>query len=279
MVKVFFLDIDDCLIKTSALTDEHLSVIKKSLSYFGIQNAEEITREFASSFHRLYDEHQGKELNNKDKELLNFYMQRLTELEKPVLEKFGEVKRWSREVCLFIAGEKSGIQLSNEILLDCANSLWQKIAELAVFYPDAKNFLNMLIRKKMPFYLITSSDSRLIKDDQTGLFHYDPDYSRNLKLKRLRKFLDLGIPQNHIFIGDPVDKPKTAVFEEALNTAKKEVLSPFESVMVSDSVSNDLIPAEKVGMKKLVFLKRHPLITPISSIYPIILSSLDTLLG
>lgn len=256
MKKVFFLDIDDCLIRTSALTGEHLKVVSNQLSVSGIKEYQEITREFARSFRRLYDQHQSKYMPIADRRILNSYLKRLAELEKPVVEKFGEIKRWSREICLYIAAEKSGVNLSNEILVKTADALWKKITDYAVFYPDAEIFLDRLKDEKIPFYLITSSDSRLMKNDKTELFHYDPVYSRDLKLRRLQRFLDLGIPQNHIFIGDPIDKPKTRVFEEAMNQAKKENPYPFESVMVSDSVTNDLIPAHAIGMNKLVLLDR-----------------------
>jgi FMN phosphatase YigB (HAD superfamily) len=76
-------------------------------------------------------------------------------------------------------------------------------------------------------------------------------------MNRLQKFIDLGIPSEHIFIGDPVDKPKLWVFEEALKYARNELQTDFESVMISDSYSNDLIPAEKVGMDKFVLILRH----------------------
>lgn len=253
---VFFLDIDDCLIHTSALTSKHLFAIASELYKFGVKKAREITQEFAASFRRLYDTHQGKPLTIDQKKQLTKYMKRLAELEKPVVNKFGEIKKWSREVCLFIAGQKYSVNLNNEILVTTSNALWEKITQYAHFYPDAKSYLSKLITRKIPFYLITSSDSRLTKDDRTDLFHYDPVYSRNLKMKRLQKFVDLGVPPEHIFIGDPIDKPKTFVFEEALKFARKEITEPFESVMVSDSYSNDLIPAEKIGMEKRILLVR-----------------------
>ena len=255
--KVFFLDIDDCLIHTSALTDKHLYAIKEELNKFGIKKAREITQEFAASFQRLYDVHQGKHLSSYNQKLFEDYLRKLTQLEKPVVEKFGEIKRCSREICLFIAGQKYSIDLSNEILVKTANTLWTKITQYANFYPDAEIFLNKLIHQHIPFFLITSSDSRLTKDDKTSLFYYDPKYSRDLKMNRLQKFIDLGIPSEHIFIGDPVDKPKLWVFEEALKYARNELQTDFESVMISDSYSNDLIQAEKVGMDKFVLILRH----------------------
>ncbi len=304
---IFFLDIDDCLIHTSQLTDDHLKVISNQLSAIGVAKAEEITNEFALSFRRMYNKHQGKPLTHDEEKLFKSYLQRLTQLEKPVMEKWGEVKRWSREVCLYIAAQKFGITLTNDEIISVTNILWAKITQYAVFYPDSKPFLQNLINKTIPFYLITSSDSRLTLNDDTQLFHYDPEYSRNLKLQRLKIFTDMGIPQENIFIGDPYDKPKIWVFEEALKKAKKDYLTfslktgdasdgftlnkftmkgipisaqtnnrrsstnlgyasgrtrklkyeKYISVMIGDSVANDLIPAKKAGMEKLVWINRN----------------------
>lgn len=254
---VYFLDIDDCLIHTSQLTDKHLSVIGNQLSSLGIEKAEEITNEFAQQFRRLYDKHQEKPLTSHEEKLHKLYMQRLTELEKPVLEKWGEVKRWSREVCLYIAALKFGITLTNDEIISTSNALWAKITQYALFYPDSKPFVQNLLDNKIPFYLITSSDSRLTLNDDTQLFHYDPEYSRKLKLQRLKIFTDMGIPKDNIFIGDPYDKPKTWVFEQALIKTGKDIASPFTSTMIGDSVANDLIPARESGIDKLIWVNRN----------------------
>ncbi len=327
MTNIYFLDIDDCLIHTSQLTDNHLSAIKNQLKISGVAKAKEITNEFALSFRRMYDNHQGKPLTSHEEKLNKLYMQRLIELEKPVLEKFGEVKRWSREVCLYIAAQKIGITLTNDEIISVTNILWAKITQYAVFYPDAKPFLQNLINKTIPFYLITSSDSRLTMDDDTQLFHYDPEYSRNLKLQRLKIFTDMGIPQENIFIGDPYDKPKIWVFEEALKKARKDYLTfsiktgdasdgftlnkftmkgipisaqtdnrrsstnlgyasgrtrklkyeKYISVMIGDSVANDLIPAKKAGMEKLIWINRNAKLEKQEKDGILILNSLNSL--
>lgn len=256
MQNVYFLDIDDCLITTSTLTKDHLKVISDQLEKYNIKQAKEITAEFANSFKRLYDNHQGIQLSLKKQKLMDTYMRRLTQLEQPVLQKYGEVKRWSREVCLYIAGEKYGVKLTNEQIVLIAQALWEKITQKAIFYPDTKPFLESLIHRKIPFFLITSSDSRLTLHDNEQLFYYDPQYSRNLKMKRLRLFTDMGIAPHHIFIGDPYDKPNPWIFQQAFDYAKKELKGSFHSIMIGDSYKNDLVPAQKVGMYELILINR-----------------------
>lgn len=253
---VYFLDIDDCLISTSRLRLPHLKEVEKSLKNLKVTKAEEITKEFAASFSRLYSLHQGKKLSLSDQKLFDRWLDKVKDVEKPILEKYGQIKRWSREVGIYLAAQKYGIKLSNNDLIYITNNLWSKISQTASFYPDALPFLRSLQRNKIHFYLITSSDCRLILDDKTGLFRYKPDYSKKLKLARLAKFIKLGIPKENIFIADPYDKPNPWVFLEALNQAKKDVGVGFTSIMIGDSLKNDLLPAKRAGMEKVIWLKR-----------------------
>lgn len=259
MQKIFFLDIDDCLIQTTRLTKEHLRVIETTLYKLGVSKSREITGEFFRAFRRLYDKHQGKSLSAKEDILLANYMKRLTQLEQPVVDAFGEVKRWSREVNLFVAAEKYKVKLTYNQVHETTSKLWDKIAQKADYYPDTIPFLHKLFSRNISAFLISSSDSRLKYNNSSGLFFYDPDYSRCLKMKRLQKFRDLGIPENHIFIGDPYDKPKKWVFEEALKEARREAgpILGLKTVMVGDSLVNDLSPARLAGFDKFYWLRRE----------------------
>src|SRR3989338_2087042 len=256
-MKVFFLDIDDCLIETSRLGKNELTALETSLIKLKVPNSSEITKEFANSFHCLYDRHQGKKLTKSDLIKLKQYMSRLKELETNIIHKFGQIKKWSREVCLYISAEKYKAKLTNRKLITASNKPWQAITNNTPFYPDAKRFLQSLIIKHQPFYLITSSDCRLQYDDKKDEFIYDPDYSRKLKLKRLEKFIKNGVPVENILIGDPSDKPSLQVFKNALQKAKKDLEQPFESIMIGDSLKNDLIPAQKAGINQLILINRN----------------------
>lgn len=257
MQKIFFLDIDDCLIHTTQLTLDHLEVIRKSLDDFGVSVSQEITHTFAVHAQLQYDQHQGKSISSNDEKIFQTFMDRLAELEKPIIEKWGEMKRWSREVNLYIAAEKHGVFLTQTVIQKTVERLWTIITQKAGFYEDSLPFLKKLFSQKIPVFLITSSDSRLTFDDAKKLFFYDPDYSRHLKMQRLTKFLDLGIPNSHIFIGDPYDKPNPWVFESALSEAKKEFGDQCKAIMVGDSINNDLLPAQFAGYTKLYWINRQ----------------------
>ncbi|MCL4338882.1 HAD hydrolase-like protein [Patescibacteria group bacterium] len=254
---VYFLDIDDCLIKTSLLGKTHFDRLSISLRQNGIQNYSQITQEFGLSFNILFSRHQGKILGKMEQSIADFYLSRLNEVEKPIIDRYGDIKRWSREAILYIAAERVDTKLNNAQLQSSVKALWDEITTHADFYPDALPFLKKLLVIKKPFYLITSSDNRLTLSDTTGLFHYDPQYSKKLKMERLDKFTKLGIPTDHIFIADPYDKPNPQIFSEALNFARKKLDSSFLSVMIGDSVKSDLLPAKKAGFEKLILLRRH----------------------
>jgi len=240
MLQIFFLDIDDCLIETSRLGKEELRVLRSALERLNIPHPEKITAEFEKSFHRLYDLHQEKQLSAPQQEELEKYLSRVYELQAEIITKWGQVKKWSRECFIFIAAEKSGVKLNSQQTATCAENLWKSIGGHTPFYRDAKRFLHKLITRKIPFYLISSSE-----------------YSRNLKLKRLKKLTGLDIPEENIFLGDPYDKPDPWVFRQALAKAKKDNPGIFYSVMIGDSPKNDLEPAEKIGMDELIWINRH----------------------
>lgn len=254
---VYFLDIDDCLIRTSRLEKNHLDRLSDSLRQNGIQNYSQITQEFGLSFNILFSRHQGKILGKIEQSIADFYLSRLKEIEKPIIDRYGDIKRWSREAILYIAAERVNTKLNNAQLQSSVEALWDEITTRADFYPDALPFLKKLLDMKKPFYLITSSDSRLTLSETTGLFHYNPQHSKKLKMKRLKKFTKIGIPTDHIFIADPYDKPNSQIFLEAMNFALKELGSFFQSVMIGDSVKSDLLPAKKAGFEKLILLRRH----------------------
>lgn len=253
---VYFLDIDDTLIKTTSITQDHKNALKDALDKLGINKAEEIVVDFSANYTKLYSSHQGKFLGTQDQKALDIFVKRLKDLEKFIIDKYGEIKIWSREAALYISAEKYGIKLSNSDLSNLSNTLWDKIAQNASFYTDTLPFLDYLKKDKVPFYLISASDCRLTLDEKTGYFVYDPQYSRDLKLKRFTMLYQIGVDKKQVFVGDPYDKPNPWVFSEALNQAKKDVGGRFTSIMIGDSVKNDLLPAKEAGIDKLIWLKR-----------------------
>src|SRR3989344_458456 len=112
MQKVFFFDIDDCLIETSRLGKAELTALENSLNFLHIPKSSQIAAEFASLFHRLYNQHQGKILSKKDFKKLNQYMDRLKLLQTNIVQEFGQVKKWSREAFLYLAAEKFAVKLT-----------------------------------------------------------------------------------------------------------------------------------------------------------------------
>lgn len=254
---VYFLDIDDCLIKTTGLTQVHLDTLQSALAQRKIDKAKVITYEFAQTFRRIYAVHQNRKISRKDNSLIDMYLNNLSRVEKQIVSKYGEIKIWSREACLYITAETLGIKLTNSDLTYITTALWNSITQSASFFPDALPFLKSLQMKHFPFYLITASDCRLILDDKSGLFIYNPDYSRKLKLARLTFLTKLGILPENIFIADPYDKPNPRVFRQALAKAKKDSGDKINSVMIGDSVKNDLLPAQKAGIKTLVWINRE----------------------
>src|SRR3990172_6606947 len=136
-----FFDIDDCLIHTSALGEKHLQALTSALFKQGIKKPEELSRRFATLFHTLYDEHQGLKLTLDRQKTLADLKKQMAFLEKPVIEKYGEMKRWSREVMIMIASTQIGVSISGTQCIRASDALWKEITRQADFYPDVLFFL------------------------------------------------------------------------------------------------------------------------------------------
>jgi FMN phosphatase YigB (HAD superfamily) len=257
MTKTVFLDIDDCLIQTSQLTKGDLKAVEDTMRYLGIKKASKITFDFAKMFQTQYDKHQSKNIPASKQDKLTKFTQKMKRLQKKIITKYRQYKKWSREVFIYTSAMNLDVKLTNNQILLISKKLWEKIQNHAQFYPDSKPFLDKLKENRIPFYLITSSDCRLTLNANEGLFEYDPEYSKDLKIKRLKILTDWGIPKENIFVGDPIDKPDVWVFQQALQKAKNDNPMLEETVMIGDSVKNDLNPAKKAGMDKLIFLNRH----------------------
>ena len=114
---MYFLDIDDTLIKTTSLADAHLFALKTSFKKLRINKSDEIVADFATNYSLLYASHQGKTLSTGEKKTLNIFVERLSRLEKNIIDKYEEIKIWSREAALYISAEKYDIKLSNNDLI------------------------------------------------------------------------------------------------------------------------------------------------------------------
>ena len=255
---IFFFDVDDTLIDTtsnSVIASEGIADVLKQ--EYGEEKSILIKNRFNQIFKTLMQEHMVTGKNNVEQ--YNLIIQQVNKLQEPVIQKFGAIKKWSREVFLKMAAEDCGISLKPERVYSAIDSYWNLISEKSVPMPGVLDLFREIKIHNCPIYFITSSDARLQLNDQ-NLFVYYPKYSENFKKKRMELLKQKGLFFNKVSIGDPEDKPHLDFFEKGIKLAEADLgykINPKNIIMFGDSFAGDLqIPKEKLGFGLVVLFKK-----------------------
>lgn len=264
-IKNWFFDIDDTLIDTAGVNEVAAQGIKMVFGdRFDLNTGEKVKNEFVKIFdlmlvgYRVKDERdwEGKEDVKAEFEELT---KKIEKLQAPVKEKWGSIKKWSREVFIKIAAEKLGLEVSPDLIQDAANAYWLTLTEKTLIFPGAKKLINQLQAKRLGVFLITSSDGRLVMRED-GYFEYDPKISEALKRQRIELLRERGIHFDVLTIGDPEDKPHLDFFEKGIHDAEtymSKPVKPEESVMIGDSFGGDLqTPLEKLKYAYVILFEK-----------------------
>jgi len=265
-LKNWFFDIDDTLIDTAGVNDVAAEGMKAVVAN---TYSAEICQRFVNEFMAIFDLMLlGYRIKNKqdwvgkesEKDAFQTLIQLIETRQSPVQEKWGSVKKWSREVFIAIAAERSGIVATPTFIREAANAYWVTLTERTIIFPGAKRLLTVLKEKGLGIYLLTSSDGRLVMRND-GLFEYDPSLSERLKRERIELLRQRGIPYDVLSIGDPEDKPHSAFFEKGLQAVQNftgQQVDPALSIMVGDSFAGDLqTPLEKLGFAYVILFEKN----------------------
>ncbi|MBI2031255.1 MAG: hypothetical protein HYT08_01435 [Candidatus Levybacteria bacterium] len=169
--------------------------------------------------------------------------------QKLINDKWGFIKKWSREVFLKIAADSVGVEIDNRIIKSVVDAHWHAITKKAKTFISAKILFKELKKHNIPIYLLTSSDGRLLFEN--GVFSYDPIYSEEFKKRRMEELRKEGLYFNDIIVGDPHDKPSRDYFKKGISTINK-VLGRYvgseDLVVVGNSFEDDLVvPISELG--------------------------------
>lgn len=253
---IWFADIDDTLINTSSVSPASSEGIRIVFEpYCGPKKA----REVQSNFNVLWDlmidgyrvahEDDWKTVQGGEQafdELVAYF----ANSQREVQATYGHIKKWSREIFIKLAAERTGITVSPELVHEAANAYWMTLMEHVSIFSDAKKLTDKIFAHHRPLYLVTSSDGRLMMQPD-GQFVYDPPYSEGLKRERVERLRNKGLNFNLISIGDPEDKPHRDFFNKALRMAREDLGRSFDhnnAIMLGDSFAGDLqTPKEQLG--------------------------------
>lgn len=255
---VWFFDVDDTLIDTAGMTIPAADAVQEIFqNHVSAAQAGQLKNRFVEIFVTLMKGHQGNiELQKEHDNLLS----RINKAQPTVLEKYGYIKKWSREIFIRLAAEDLRIAATPGLIHEAADAYWISLSKSTQLLSGVTDLLNKVEEHNRPLYLITSSDARLkMKDD--GTFTYSPEYSEGLKRERIELLREKGVLYNGLSIGDPEDKPHLDFFEKGIRIAEQDLhytIDPQNAVMVGDSYAGDLqTPKEKMGFGLVILVDQN----------------------
>ncbi|MDD5147128.1 MAG: hypothetical protein PHV63_01060 [Candidatus Daviesbacteria bacterium] len=262
---IWFFDIDDTLIDTAGNTLNASEGIKRVFSAKYTKDQSQLVQnnfnnifELMLSGYRVKDEDDWRKVKG-GKEVFNNLLNDIENSQIRIKEKYGVIKKWSREVFVKLAAEKAGLKVTPALVHEAVDAYWLILTEQTIAYPHALNLIQKIKARSRPIYLITSSDGRL-KMDNEGQFDYDPQYSAALKRQRIELLREKGVIFNAVSIGDPEDKPHQDFFEKGLKIAENDlgsILDTSHVIIVGDSFGGDLqTPKEKMGFGLVVLFEK-----------------------
>jgi len=212
---------------------------------------EQFAKEVSQMFNLILEGHRRLENENWEKRAqLNFLIKRIMELQSPFINQYG-IKVWSRETWILLTAEKLRKPVDRKQIERGRDSYWKALSQNATLYSDAKPFLELLQRMKLPLILMTGSDSILKINDNLSL-KYDPTFSKQYKRNRLKA---LPFSYQGLVIGDPIDKPNPRFFEKLFKTVTNTLgfSPPMDKILViGDSQRNDLEIPSQLGCNTLL---------------------------
>lgn len=257
----WFSDIDDTLIDTATTTPEASEGIRKVFeARFGLEKAKIIQNNFNEIFNLILAGLRNKtdddwaKIEGGKKTFDNLW-ELVEGYQLEIKNKYGAVKKFSREVFIKIAADKANLEVSAELISEAADAYWVTLSEKTRVFPGVLNLIKEIKEHGRPLYLATSSDARLkLKPD--GQFEYIPKESEDFKRERIQLLRNKGIDFNLVSIGDPEDKPHLDFFEKAIKIAETDLghkIDLSNAIMMGDSFPADLqTPKEKLGFGLVV---------------------------
>lgn len=249
---IWFLDIDDTLIDTAGASPQATVAMRKVLErYFDHEVAVKFQDGVTRLFHLVLAGHQAR--RGEDMQLEREHQRLISSLEKyqqPVREKYGVIKKWSREVFVKLIADEIGVTVTPAMVREAADAYWQTRAEVTHIFPHALTLLRQIREHGRLIFFLTSSDARLTMRED-GLFEYDPVYSEERKRERVLAMRKRGLDYDDVSIGDPEDKPHLDFFMKGIRLVEKRLRQKLERgscIVVGDSFSADLqTPLQQLG--------------------------------
>lgn len=248
---IWFSDVDDTLINTASLCLQASTAIRKSFaSVYESAVADKVQQNFNDIFSLIMMNHSNQEMTFKEVESFKQIWKQIEEYQKELREKYGSIKKFSREVIIKIACDAEGLDVYSDTIQKAADAYWSIINDTSQPLPGVLDFINQINIHNRPLYLFTGSDARFTLNSQNQ-FEYNPKDSEEFKNQRVQNLRSKGINFNRISIGDPIDKPHIEFFEKTLKIAEEDLGNTIDMkncIIIGDSYKADLqVPKERMG--------------------------------
>ena len=262
----WFSDVDDTLINTAKNTEVASEGVEQVFTArFGEEVGKTIQKNFIEIFHTMMAGLRNKtdadwSTSAIKKDVFDELWKEMENYQQEIKDKYGAIKKFSREVFIQIAADRANLDISPELLYEAADAYWVTLSEKTELLPGVKELTDTIKDHGRPLYLVTSSDARL-KLKQNGQFEYIPEYSEAFKRERMQLLRDKGLEFNIVSIGDPEDKPHLDFFQKGINLAEKDFgfqLNLKNAIFMGDSFAADLqTPKEQLGFGLVVLCQEE----------------------
>jgi len=227
----------------------HKQAIKKLADIFN----KKLAKKLDEMFYLILEGHRFSLKENwQNRGKYNQLVKKIKKIQKNFIPQYGP-KLFSREAWSIIAAQELGLKITSQQVKKIRDIYWQNVGQGASIYPDAQVFMSQIKRLKLPFILMSGSDSILRVRSNLEL-NYDPEFATNYKQTRVAQ---LPLEYDKLVIGDPIDKPDKRFFNKLFKVVENlNPTSKSKILVVGDSERNDLEIPRSLGCSTLL-IKRN----------------------
>ena len=243
------LDVDDVLVDTDEAEKAASLAFRASVT---TTLGEDHGKQMADSFEQIHQVLIQELRTGVASEEYRRVIRDLRQVQVQVYESGYQVKTWSREAAAELSRRRCDFTCPMQLIEEALAFYWRLHRESLSVFDDALRFVTLLRASETP-YLCASDSDGILRFSSTGLY-YDPKHARRKKLWRLHHLFRAGIEERDLLIGDPIGKPETDFFAEAISRLRVPV---GQVIPVGDSYARDVFPVLEMGARRGYVLSRR----------------------
>ena len=147
---IWFFDIDDTLIDTAGTTIAASEGIRKVFSEkYTPEQAKQVQYNFNNIFQLMIAGYRVKSVDEWQqagggKEAFYKILEDIENSQIRVKQKYGAIKKWSREVFVKLAADKANLRVTPKLVHEAADAYWLTLTEQTMVYPHALGLIKTI---------------------------------------------------------------------------------------------------------------------------------------